>query len=133
MAHARRERELAVHIGNQPGALAKLLALVADAGVNVLAYCTYSERHEGVVQLVTANALRAKLALEAGGFRCRMNDVVLVHAPDQVGAVAMIGARLGGAGVSILYSYASSTGTQFHAVFKTSDDATAVRVLGDGG
>jgi hypothetical protein len=60
-----------------------------------------------------------------------MNDVVLVHAPDRVGAVAVIGAQLGHAGVNILYSYASSTGTQFHAVFKTSNDEEALRILTD--
>jgi hypothetical protein len=53
-----------------------------------------------------------------------------VGATDQVGGAALLGARLGHAGVDILYSYASSSGqSQFCAVFKTSDDHRAIAVL----
>jgi hypothetical protein len=127
---ARTEVELAVRLGNRPGALGKVLSTVADAGTNILAYCCYSDRDEGVVLLVTENSLRAKDALEAAGFHCRANTVVVVGATDQVGGAALLGARLGFAGVHILYSYASSADAEhFCAVFKTSDDRRAIAVL----
>jgi hypothetical protein len=56
--------------------------------------------------------------------------VVVVGATDQVGGAALLGARLGHAGIDILYSYASSSGSaEFCAVFKTTDDPRAVAVL----
>jgi hypothetical protein len=131
MSKARKEVELAIRLGNDPGALGRVLALVALHGVNVLAYCAYSERREGVLLLVADNPLTAKNALQDAGYTCRANSVVLVGASDQVGGAALIGARLGHAGINILYSYASSAGTnQFFAVFKTNDDQRALQLLG---
>ncbi len=130
MAKARKEVELAVRIGNKPGALGQVLAAVAARCVNVLAYCTYSDRDELVVLLVTDDAFAAKDALRAAGYSCKANLVVLVGASDEVGAAARIGAHLGWAGIEILYSYASSSGRdQFCAVFKTTDDERAIMTL----
>ncbi len=130
MPRARKEIELAIRLGAEPGALGRVLSTVADKGVNVLAYCCYSDRDETVVLLVTENALAAKEALEAAGFSCRANSVVIVGAADQVGGAATLGTQLGHAGIDILYSYASSSGSrQFYAVFKTSDDQRALSVL----
>ncbi len=130
LAKARKEVELAIRVQNIPGALGKVLATVAERGVNVLAYCAYSDRDEAVILVVTDTALKAKLGLEAAGFRCKANSVVVVGATDRVGAAAQLGAHLGTAGIDILYSYASSSGgEQFFAVFKTMDDEQAIRVL----
>ncbi len=130
MPQARKEVELAIRLGNQPGGLGRVLSVVASENVNVLAYCSYTERDDTVVLLVTDNALQSKRALEAAGFSCRANSVVVVGATDQVGGAALLGARLGYAGIDILYSYASSAGsTQFCAVFKTSDDQRAIALL----
>ena len=130
MPQARREIELAVRLGNEPGALGRVLPLIAKHAVNVLAYCAYSEPCETVVLLVTDNPAKAKAVIAAAGYSCRESPVVLVNAADQVGSAATVGARLGWAGVNILYSYASSAGAdQFYAVFKTNDDQRAVLVL----
>jgi hypothetical protein len=130
MAHARCETELKVRIGHRPGDLARLLSSISARRINVLAYCAYSERDEGVVLLVTEDPGRTQQALADAGYPCRLNSVILVHARDKVGAAAALGAHLGRAGINILYSYASSTGdAAFHAVFKTDNDEAALRVL----
>lgn len=130
MAKARKEVELAVHIGNRPGALGHVLGTVSAADVNILAYCSYSNRDEAVVLLVTEDAVKTKLALEAAGYTCKANAIVLVGAQDRVGAAATLGAHLGRAGINILYSYASMSGERdFFAVFKTMDDDRAIEVL----
>ena len=130
MTKARKEVELAVRVGNRPAALGGVLAAVADHGVNVLAYCTYSDGEDLIVLLITDNALAAKVSLQAAGFSCKANSVVLVGASDEVGAAARIGMHLGMAGLEILYSYASSSGgDQFVAVFKTDNDERAIQAL----
>ncbi|HUJ09154.1 MAG TPA: hypothetical protein VL171_03945 [Verrucomicrobiae bacterium] len=130
MAKARKEVELAVRVGGKASALGEVLAAVASRNVNVLAYCTYSDREELVVLLVTDDAFTAKDALQAAGYSCKANSVVLVGASDEVGAAAWLGAHLGFAGIEILYSYASSSGAdQFCAVFKTTDDERAIMTL----
>ena len=130
MAKARKEVELAVRVGNKTGALGEILRTVSSAGVNIFAYCCYSDRDQGVVLLVTEDALKTKHTLEAAGYTCRANSVVVVGATDQVGAAAQLGNHLGQAGVDILFSYASSGGTaEFFAVFKTANDDHAIHVL----
>ena len=130
MAKARKEVELSVRIGNRPAALGAVLAAVAGHGVNVLAYCTYSDGDDLIILLITDNALSAKEALQLSGFTCKANSVVLVGASDEVGAAARIGMHLGVAGIEILYSYASSAGgDHFVAVFKTTDDELAIQAL----
>jgi hypothetical protein len=130
VAKARKEVELSVRVGNKPAALGGVLAAVANHGVNVLAYCTYSDGDDLIVLLITDNALAAKEAIQAAGFSCKANSVILVGASDEVGAAARIGMHLGVAGVEILYSYASSSGgDHFVAVFKTTDDEHAIQTL----
>lgn len=130
MPRVRKEVELAIRLGNEPGALGRVLSTVAARDINVLAYCSYTDRDDSVVLLVTDDAFEAKRALATAGFTCRANSVVVVGATDQVGGAALLGARLGFAGIDILYSYASSSGSsQFVAVFKTSNDQRAIFVL----
>ena len=55
---------------------------------------------------------------------------MLVRETDSVGAAANLGFHLSRSGIDILYSYASSSGSdEFWAVFKTTDDDRAIRVL----
>jgi len=129
MSNARREVELAVRIGNRPGELARMLSQISETGTNILAFCAYSDRDEGVVLLVAADPDRTQQALRVAGYDCRRNPVVVVRAADRVGAAAAIGHHLGNAGINILCSYASSTGANFYAVFKTDNDDLAVEIL----
>ncbi len=127
---ARKEWELFVRAGNQPDALPLVLSVVSQCGVNVLAYCTYTDRDDTILLLVTSDAVRAREAIERRGFATRMDSVVMVGAHDRVGAVAQLGSHLAGAGIRILYSYASSADRDtFHAVFKTADDSAATHIL----
>ena len=130
MSRAHIETELAVRIGNRPGELARLLSAISTEQINILAYCAYSDRDEGVVLLVTEDPRRAQRAVEVAGYPSKTNAVIVVGATDQVGAAATLGARLGQAGVNILYSYASADGSgRFCAVFKTNNDDMAVQIL----
>jgi len=130
MPKAQHEVELTVRLGTEPGALGQVLSVLADRAINVLAYCAYTERHESILLLVSDSPVSAKAALTAAGYPCRANSVVLVGAPDHVGSAATVGARLGLAGVNILYSYASSASAdRFFAVFKTNDNQRALAIL----
>jgi hypothetical protein len=130
VAKARKEVEISVRVGNRPAALQEVLSTLTSRGLNVLAYCTYTERDDVVILLVTDDALIAKDALQRAGFSCKANSVVLVGASHELGSTAIIGAHLGLSGVEILYSYASWLGgNQSIAVFKTTDDERAIQAL----
>ncbi len=130
MARACRQVELMVRVPPQRGSLAGVLAEVARQGCDVLAYCAYFDGADCIVLLVPDNPLAAQRAVTAAGLPCKANPVVLVRETDSVGAVARLGRQLQQAGIEILYSYASSTGeSEFRAVFKTTDDEQALRLL----
>ena len=84
MAKARKEVEIAVRVGNRPAALGEALAVIAVRGVNVLAYCSYSDRDDLMILLITDNALKAMDSLRAAGFSCKANSVVLVGASTKL-------------------------------------------------
>jgi hypothetical protein len=130
VAKARKEVEIAVRVDSRPAAVPEVLSTLTSRGLKVLAYCTYTERDDLVILLVTDDALIAKDALQRAGFSCKANSVVLVGASHELGSAAIIGAHLGLSGVEILYSYASWLGgDQSIAVFKTTDDERAIQAL----
>jgi hypothetical protein len=130
VAKARKEVEFAVRVGNKPLAAQEVLSILTARRLNILAYCTYTERDDLVILLVTDNALMAKDALQSAGLSCKANSVVVVGAPHTLGSTAIMGAHLGLSGVEILYSYTSRLrGDQSIAVFKTTDDERAIQTL----
>lgn len=132
MSGVRKDVELAVRLRESGSSFGEVLRSVAGQAVNVLAFCHYTDLTGSVVLLIADDPLAAKHSIESAGFDCKANTVVVVSAPDQVGAAARIGAHLHRAGIEILYSYASATGGgEFLAVFKTSNDDLALSVLSE--
>jgi hypothetical protein len=125
--------ELTVRADRAPGALGRVLAAVAEQGVNIIAYSAYHDLEGAFVSLITEEVMKARQTLEVHGFKCTTSPVILVGAADRVGAVASICEDLQRAGIDISYSYASyAGGGRFYAVFKTDDDERALQALSVG-
>lgn len=128
-----RETELSVYTRGIPGAEESILSTVTEQGTNVRALCSYNDRDRTVMLLVTEDTPRAKQALEDAGFDCTTNPVVVVGLENRIGAIDRLGLHLQDAGINVLRSYASYASRQeVCAVFKTQDDARAVKVLQAG-
>jgi hypothetical protein len=130
MVHARKEVEITVRFKRGPGVLEKLLAVLADKGIGVLAQTTYPSRDWVLVLLITDDLRRTQSVLEESAFEYGSDSVVLVDVPGRSSFVAQAGMQLRMAGIGILYSYVSDAQLgRIVAVFKTTDDDRAVRVL----
>ena len=130
MIRACRQLELAVHARDESRPLTDALEILATREIDVIAHSLYADWDGMVLLVVTEDAPRAKRALEATGFTCETNPVILVEAREEVGAVAFLGAQLYRAGIPIQYSHmATSSDDMYFAVFKTSDDERALRAL----
>jgi hypothetical protein len=133
MEEIRKEFELCIRASNRLGGEQKVMQILRTLEVHVLASCCYSDRDDGVMLLVATHPAEAQVALETVGFKCKLNSVLLVRAPDRGGiALCMfqIGSQIREAGLEILYSYASTTDDdEVYAVFKTADDEAALRLL----
>jgi len=126
----RKEIEITVRVQNEPGVLARLFATAASCGNEILACNSYSNGKWAVVLLVTDNPDRTERALQDEGFEYGADSVVLVSAPESLACTILLTAKLRAAGIGILYSYMSwFEPHNVRAVFKTQDDALAMRVL----
>ncbi|HUJ72615.1 MAG TPA: hypothetical protein VLZ30_10240 [Verrucomicrobiae bacterium] len=130
MNAATRQIEITVRSINQPASLGKLMAVTVSCGAEVLAACSYWDGSNAVMKLVTEDAPRTMRALQAAGFDCRSNSVVVVETPDKPGLAALLHAKLVAAGIHVFYHYSlHGERHQSHVVFKTSDDDRAIYLL----
>jgi hypothetical protein len=125
------ETELHVVTPDEPGIFGRVLGTLANAGVNLRAFCVSSEGGEGHFLLVSSDNKKAEKALRTLGYRVKANKVVTVEVSDRIGAGAEIGALLGNAVIDIRYSYGSSAGEgRTLLVFNTSNNKKALDTLG---
>ncbi len=124
--------EVTVFTRNLPGELARTLETAARAGINLLGFCCYdTSANDGVVLLVPQDPEKARHVLTTAGFRVTANPVVIVETEAGTGAGAELARKIASAGINISYAYASTVaGGKSVAVFRVSDVAAALRVLG---
>src|SRR5205085_1318588 len=99
--------ELSVEIQDAPGALAKALKAVTDAGVAIRAFCGYSMGGAGNVMIVAKNPAKAKAALKKAGYKAvTTSKVVVGTTKDERGAGASITGKAREKGINLEYAYA---------------------------
>ncbi len=124
------DTELHVTTPDEPGIFGRVLGTLANAGVNLKAFCVWSEGGEGRFRLVTADNKKAEKALRTLGYKVKTNKVVTVEFGDRIGAGAEVGALLGNAVIDIHYAYGSSAGEgRTLLVFNTSHNKKALDTL----
>jgi hypothetical protein len=94
-------KQLTVSLENQPGRLAAVAKVLADAKVNIEAVLVSTVGARGSVQLVVDNVAKAKKALEAAQFAYTEGVLERVELPNRVGALADFTAKLAKNGVNI--------------------------------
>jgi hypothetical protein len=97
------DADLAVTLDeDRPGALARALGCVSNAGINIDGYAELG----GVVHVLSPDLPKAHACLEQAGFRIRQEQqVVLVAVEDEPGAAAGVFQRLAAAHINIKYTY----------------------------
>ena len=126
----REERELVVDLPPPAaGTTTGVLEMLAACGVAVHSCLQYGNLDQ--LLLVTDAPDKAARALQSAGYRCRMENVVLV---DVAAGDRWAGLRAGQAlhtgGVKILHSYVSRTAAGHgQAVFQTANNRQALNIL----
>lgn len=100
--------QLAIFLANQPGALARVCTVLAEAGINILALTTSDTVDHSVVRMVVSEPRKAISLLEEPGLLVVESEVLLLTGANQPGALAEISNRLARAKVNIDYCASSS-------------------------
>jgi hypothetical protein len=120
-------RDLVIEIENEPGALARVVAAISDAGVNLAAATCLgtAERVELHILVPHAEATRHALAISQLGVS-REREVVVVEVEDRPGVLADLTRQVARAGIDLDLVYVA---TRNRVVFGAADLAGLKAVL----
>ncbi len=124
-------KEFTVAVEDKPGQVARLARVLADRGLNILAFQIFPSGGKTVVRLVVNHPAAAKTALDAGGYNYTEAEVTQVALPHRPGQLARAASRLGDANINIDYAYVGfEPGTNRSLViFGTADNQQAIAIL----
>jgi hypothetical protein len=110
--------DLAIHMHDQPGALARITNVLGDADVNIGGFCAVtSGGGRAEAHILVDDATAAFSALGAAGIVVASEqEVLVVSVDDRPGVLGDVSRRLGESGVNITLAYlATSTRLVFAA------------------
>jgi hypothetical protein len=98
--------QISVFVENEPGKLADVTRILADAGVDLRAMSIADTRDFGILRVIVDDAYNAISALKAADYVVSVTKVLSVVIKDEPGGLAGVLARLAVAGISVEYLYA---------------------------
>ena len=102
--------EFTVILEDRPGALAEFTEILAKSAVNIIALHATPCPQEGFVQFITNNADATILALRDADHDYQVQEVLLVHLPNEPGTLARLSRALGDGDININSIYITMTG-----------------------
>lgn len=98
-------KELTIRMDHRPGSLGKVCRVLAEHGVNILAFQSIPSGSTILLCFVVDNVAAAEAALASDGIAYTVGEVAQVQMPHRPGELARAASRLGDANVNIHYSY----------------------------
>ena len=97
--------QLSVALENVPGQLSRLCRVMAQAKVNIRGISVSDSADISTIRLIVSDPAAAKNALREAGLCFVSQEVLVVELDDRPGALEEVAARLGDAGLNVLYIY----------------------------
>lgn len=129
--HLQLQRQLSIALENQPGRLAAIARLLAEREISIQAICVIDNVEQGMVRLMTTDAIAARRVLERAGLHVVEAEVLAIELTDKLGKLAFISEALAASDINIEYAYGSvdHAGAKTRLILKTSRPAKAQEVL----
>ena len=122
-------RQLSIFIENQSGTLQKVLELMKQSRIQIIA-CTIADTAEyGIFRIICGEPDRACKELKEAGVAVAISDVFAIEMSNQPGGAADVVSRFSEAGVGITYMYAFLLDGRGILVFRTSQEELAREVI----
>jgi len=100
-------KQLTISLENQPGALARVAQVLADAKVNMVALLGSTSGTQGSMQVVVDNVNKAKKALGGAGLSYTEGTLEQFELANKPGALADLAGKLAKKGINIDCAYAT--------------------------
>ena len=125
--------QLAVFLGNRPGALSRVCTELAAAEVNIHALAISDTVDHAVVRMVVSDPTKALMTLGERGVLALENDVLMIDCSNEPGVLATIADRLAKAEINIEYAYLATSPKSSHGlmILRPSNVEKAERALRD--
>ncbi len=124
-------QQVSVFVPNEPGAIAKITATLADAGIDMRALSIADTRDYGILRIIVKNPEAAVAALAAAKYMAQITNVIGVKINDEPGKLNKALQVIAAAGVNLEYLYAFLSRTEKHAyvILRVQDNEAAGKAL----
>ncbi len=99
--------QLSIFTENTKGAMLKVSKAVSDAGIDIYNVVTNDSAEFGIVRMLTTDPEKAKDILTDLGYMCKLDRVIGVEIPDDVGSLTTLLDTLYTCNINIDYLYVS--------------------------
>ena len=121
--------QLSIFVENRQGTLIKVLHLLKEAGVQLIASTIADTVEYGIYRIICSEPERAYTILREKGISVALSDVFAIELDNQVGRVADTLTLFSEAGISIAYMYSFLLKGKGILVFRTDDSDRTCEVI----
>ncbi|MCQ2152415.1 MAG: amino acid-binding protein [Bacteroidales bacterium] len=125
--------QLSIFVENRQGTLIKVLQLLKEAGVQLIASTIADTVEYGIYRIICSEPDRAYSILRDKGISVALSDVFAIELDDQVGRAADTLTLFSEAGISIAYMYSFLLKGKGILVFRTDDNEKTCQVIREQG
>ena len=124
-------KQLSVFIENREGRLEEVLAVIKNAGVNILSLSLADTSEYGLLRLIVSDPAKGDAALKEKGFSSMLTDVLVVRLDNKVGSLQAFLSEISKKDINLEYMYGLTIEKEGKAslVIKTSDLNAASAIL----
>lgn len=124
-------KELYLTTKNEPGTLAKVTAPIAEAGININAFCAWVEGKKAMFRIITNNTEKSQDVLKKAGYNVEEKTVVVLETTNEVGSMFKAAQNLAQDNVDLDYTYATNgpNGNKTWIVFGTKEIGKALNAV----
>jgi len=124
-------KQLSVFIENREGRLEEVLAVIKNAGVNILSLSLADTSEYGLLRLIVSDPAKGDAALKEKGFSSMLTDILVVRLDNKVGSLQAFLSEISKKDINLEYMYGLTIEKEGKAslVIKTSDLKEASAIL----
>ncbi len=99
--------QLSIFAENSKGAMLRVSKIISDAGIDIYNVVTNDSAEFGIVRMLVTDPERAEELLKSEGYMCKLDKVIGVEIPDDVGSLTKLLDIIQNSNINIDYLYVS--------------------------